>query len=357
MKVKFLQAGNGDSIWISFPDENNITRNILIDGGIGRTYQYKDKKKKTVIGDLQKTLQEIRAIGENSKIDLLILTHVDDDHIGGLLKWFSKDKTFNNLVGKIWFNSSRLITNAFDHEEIPENNLQLDIKNDLFTSYKQGKDFEELAQTMGLLHGSLIMTGQMHPFYNSELRILSPGREKLEKLLHKWEIEEESRYTAKSNDYGRTIAEHMVADSYQEDDAVHNGSSIAFIFTYGGKNYLFLADAHPGEIVKGLNHFGYNSETKLAAEFVKLSHHGSKGNTSNELLNLINSNYFIISSDGNIHSLPHKQCLARIIKQKHNVTLLFNYPELIDKIFQENDCQQYTFNVKSVTESGLDVIV
>ena len=49
----------------------------------------------------------------------------------------------------------------------------------------------------------------------------------------------------------------------------------------GRKNFLFLGDAHPTSITqKGLTMFGYNADTPINAEMVKLSHHGSKGNTS-----------------------------------------------------------------------------
>jgi|GEM_PF-5617640 len=66
MKINFLKAFNGDSIWISFL-ENDIPRNILIDGGIGDTYKSTTNTK----GELFKTIQQIQEDGQF--IDLLIL--------------------------------------------------------------------------------------------------------------------------------------------------------------------------------------------------------------------------------------------------------------------------------------------
>lgn len=40
MKVKFLPAFNGDSILITFMDNENQERNILIDGGTPKTYDF-----------------------------------------------------------------------------------------------------------------------------------------------------------------------------------------------------------------------------------------------------------------------------------------------------------------------------
>ncbi|MDR0824203.1 MAG: hypothetical protein LBN74_03865 [Prevotella sp.] len=60
---------------------------------------------------------------QNEFIDLLILTHVDDDHIGGVLKWFEQDVDAKDLVKKVWFNSGRLIFEYFKQIEIEENFL------------------------------------------------------------------------------------------------------------------------------------------------------------------------------------------------------------------------------------------
>ena len=40
----------------------------------------------------------------NQKIDLLIVTHTDDDHIKGIIK-FIEDDTLNNYIQEVWFNS------------------------------------------------------------------------------------------------------------------------------------------------------------------------------------------------------------------------------------------------------------
>ena len=88
MKIKFLKALNGDAILISFK-EGEQSRNILIDGGMPATYIQKGRNGKPIYGELKDTIDAIKEHGE--KIDLLILSHVDDDHIGGVLKWFEKD--------------------------------------------------------------------------------------------------------------------------------------------------------------------------------------------------------------------------------------------------------------------------
>ncbi|HJE03674.1 MAG TPA: MBL fold metallo-hydrolase [Aliarcobacter thereius] len=83
MEIKFLKANNGDSIHISFGNKN-----ILIDTGTGATYLSKPNGRPQN-GELKSLINKLQS--KNEKIDLLIITHWDDDHIGGVLKWFKED--------------------------------------------------------------------------------------------------------------------------------------------------------------------------------------------------------------------------------------------------------------------------
>lgn len=83
MNVKFLKVFNRNLILIFYKDQNDIRRNILIDGGPSPTYQRKGKKGKPDYGELHELISELKK--NKLKIDLLILTNVDDDHIDGIL--------------------------------------------------------------------------------------------------------------------------------------------------------------------------------------------------------------------------------------------------------------------------------
>ena len=145
MKIKFLKAYEGDSILISYDNLVNDTivkRNILIDGGIGNTYFDSDEDEP---GDLKINIDLLRE--KDEKIDLLIVTHIDDDHIGGILKWFAKDPNAFEMIGKVWFNSGKLIGEyfkeayIFDKDHEPET-IKLEFGNNLNVSAKQGVTFE-----------------------------------------------------------------------------------------------------------------------------------------------------------------------------------------------------------------------
>jgi beta-lactamase superfamily II metal-dependent hydrolase len=350
MLIRFLQAANGDAILISVPAEKGHYH-VLIDGGPGKAYHQKSDKFKFLDGDLKKVIKEIR--NKSEVIDLLILTHVDDDHIGGLLKWFELDDEAAKLVKKVWFNSGKLIAEYLAAEPPQAAELTL-LKNNLDTGISQGVTFECIISKAGIWGRRIIKAGDTLPFRDMVFRFISPGVPQLRVLLEKWEREAPDSLTAPATDYSLPLQQFLDEDELDEDDAPHNGSSLAFILTYHEKNILFLGDGHPGVLVSGLAIFGFNKDNPLKAELVKLSHHGSCRNLSLQLLEVVESSNFVISSDGSKYGLPDKRCLARIIKTKESPHLLFNYPDKITEIFTEDDRKVKAFRT-SGTGAGFTI--
>lgn len=335
MNIKFLKAFNGDSILISFL-ENEIPRNILIDGGIGDTY----KTTSNVKGDLHEVIKKIRE--DKQFIDLLVLTHFDDDHIGGILRWLNKDKEAVSLIKKVWFNSGKEIAKKFTSEE----NKDLDIEiaeetGDFHTSPKQGIKFEKYLRDNNLWEGKIIEQGLKCDLFGLKFKILSPNNDKLDKLLRLYEKQKDYFTSGGEYDFETSLKDFIDEESqpgfkFQEDTSVANGSSIAFIIEYGKKNFLFLADAHPSVVIEGLNKFDYNKDNPINAELLKVSHHGSMYNTSKELLEIVKTNNYVISSNATKHGLPNKRTIARVIHNNPNAFIYFNY-DLKDSIFSAQD--------------------
>jgi len=339
MELRLLQANNGDAIHLKFRDELGTPCNILIDGGTSDTYILKNKKNKIQSGNLKITVEQIKANEEF--IDLLILTHVDDDHIGGILKWFAQDSQAKDLVRKVWFNSGRLIFEYFQQKEIPENLLIIKNDHSQNTSIAQGVIFEDYIEEKNIWDKRIIKSKNEINLLGLKFIILSPSEKQLKMLLTKWEKESPIVNTSRINDYSVSLSELITLDVYSEDSSIHNGSSIAFIVENLDKRLLFLGDAHPQTIIDSLMNLGYSAQNPLKVDFVKISHHGSKANTNYDLLNLIESENFLISSDGSKHNLPDKQCLARIINSKKKVNLYFNYLDLASQIFSKQDVKDF----------------
>ncbi len=69
LRVEMLPANYGDCLWIEYGDAGPMHR-ILIDGGLAGTYAAISRK----IGDC----------GESCHVELMIISHVDADHIEGV---------------------------------------------------------------------------------------------------------------------------------------------------------------------------------------------------------------------------------------------------------------------------------
>jgi beta-lactamase superfamily II metal-dependent hydrolase len=341
MTIKFLKAFKGDSILLSFIDDKNIERNILIDGGTGSTY-YENKSRKN--GDLYHLIETIKT--NEQKIDLLILTHIDDDHIGGILRWFSKDKTAFNLIDKVWFNSGKIISEYLKVKENEELEVELDNFEDEFTSVPQAKKFEDYLIENNIWDKRIILKGNIEEVNGVKIQILSPTNEKLEKLLSEFKKPKYDYFTVgNESDWNIPLKEFITEENsneykFDEDDSIPNGSSIAFILTLNEKKYIFLGDSHPTDILESLKE-NYSKENPIIVEFLKVSHHGSSRNTSKELLEIIKTNNYIISTDGTSHNLPNKRTFARIVNKNPNATIHFNYGKLPGFIFTNKDSQDF----------------
>jgi beta-lactamase superfamily II metal-dependent hydrolase len=335
MLIQPLPAFNGDCILISFPS-NGRKVNILIDGGVPRTYQ---RFLKPLLIDLQE---------KKEYIDLLIVTHIDDDHIGGIKELYQDQQVYRSLIKKVWFNSGKLLSRYFKTPEDTSREVEVIPDDTTSMSVRQGITLESELQKQSGWVQELIIAGRRELFFGAEIQILSPGEPMLKRLNKRWETEEakQTKMSDEEHDDFRFPITELLLRKFHEDTSLPNGSAIAFLMRLNDLNYLFLADAHPGQIEGALRGLGYCEEHPLCVEFVKVSHHASKFNTSPALLAIIRSQHFFISTDGSAHSLPNKEPLARIIAANPGVTLHFNYEDIAEEIFSEEDRQSYTFTVK-----------
>lgn len=348
MKINFLKAGNGDSLLLSFHDGLQ-NRNILIDGGTSDTYYAQSSN---TFGELKIELDSIRKKGEC--IDLVILTHIDNDHICGILKWFELDSYAYELIKNIWFNSGKLIAKYFNEPENQDLKIGLKIFSNPQTGVNEALEFEDYLIDKAIWNQKIIMQGQKIVEYGVEIQILSPNEKQLKKLLMEYaETTDDSAYTAaKVNDWDKNISEFIEEEEgqsdfkFKQDYAPKNGSSVSFILKVNNKKYLFLADSPPDDIVKYIKTLGYSDEKPLEVELMKVSHHGSKSNTSKALLQIVKTDNYLISTDSLVHNHPNKRTLARILNIHPNATFYFNYEHVRNSIFTDKDRIDYPFKAK-----------
>lgn len=356
MEITFYQSECGDSAKISFEGSDSKTHHFFIDSGFERTF-------KNVI---RNDVEEIIKKGE--KIDLWSISHIHYDHIGGIKKYIDYINTgeLNDIVSDWIYNPPRFYDSKNGvgfSVSIAESIGQGDILYNYLKSINKNpkKDFTSDSDLIEL--------------YGMKITFLSPSKNKLSELRKKYSVskmqpfellEEEAISEAVGvveDDYHIKL-EDFDLDSWNEDDSIENGSSICFITEYKGKSILWLADAHPSDVTDSLLKLGYSKTNKLKCEFVKVTHHGSKGNNSNELYDLIDSENYIISSNGeNKYKLPSKESLARILRNSNRnlekkYSIYFNYDnDTLRRIFENEDekiYEEYNFQTYFSKNSTLN---
>lgn len=297
MRIKILKAYNGDCILIETLDENQERFVILIDGGTASTFDY----------SLKKELKDV------SKINLLILTHIDSDHIGGLIRFFKNSLIDRIEIDEIWINHPELI----------------DITTGSLISYGQGDNLKTLIQQKKPKSVITPITNDTPQLTRRGIQfdILSPSSEIIELLYKNWKPELFKETSEKENisssidiENHNENLEELNKISFSSSKLLHNdlanASSIAFILrTVDGKILMFLGDSRSEIIEYALEQRDYTSSNPIKCDFVKISHHGSKNNTSQGLLEKIKTNKYIISTNGGTSKDKHpsRETIARIV--------------------------------------------
>ena len=106
---------------------------------------------------------------------------------------------------------------------------------------------------------------------------------------------------------------------------------------------------------------GYSKQKPLKIDFVQLSHHGSKRNLNQYFLEIIDTEKFIISTDGSSHNHPNKETLCKIIMnpkrdKTKKINFLFNYEDICERfkqVFTEDERRSYNFNLEGIEEKKL----
>lgn len=328
--LHFLPARYGDCIWIEYGNPHSLKR-ILIDGGT------KGTKK-----NIRRYINALPAA--QRRLELLVITHIDRDHIEGVLGLLEEDDP-GIAIDQVWFNGWGHLPGNHSIEHFgPVQGERLSaaiLKHTLpwNTDFNKGPvvlpangDSRRIK-----LSGGLAVT------------LLSPGADNLAALKPEWDKEVRKANLnpgfglQKTVQPGRGIEqfgagspdiEALASVPFHEDDAAPNGSSIAFLAEYGNKRVLLAGDAFPGVVLESLQQLFGNDTVPI--DLFKLSHHASAHNTSPELLEKVQCKKFVVSTNGSIYKHPSRETIARVIKTAGgNAELIFNYRTKYNSIWDD----------------------
>lgn len=334
LKIYVLEAAHGDCLFLDFGSTK-----ILIDCGPYKPFL----TRRNVHNNLKQLL------GHEQKIDLAIVTHNDDDHIGGFESLIDEGVIIETIV----FNSL---------QDIPDiiKNSQKQISYDQDNALKQKLLAERGIKTLSLIRDFSPLT-----INDITLIAITPTAEALEYMLNdanvKKEREEKKKRqkqisSSKTEEINPEEALQKIKsgqDVFVKDPSITNKSSIGLVIQCGSFSGLFLGDAHAEDVIEGLNILGFSNHQ---FDVVKISHHGSERNTNIELLSLLGKTDYILCANNEKHHHPNNITLARILSLDNTPTihLSSDNPSLVKKI---NDFKNLGFSInESYPTNGVNTL-
>ena len=347
---------------IHFPKENY---RVLIDGGYGDTY---DKYLKPYLTELGRT-------GE--RLNLIIATHIDRDHISGIKRFLKDNGKADNPrilpVDNIWFNGFRNIPlQREDNSDIPfmlsgvlrnmaSDNIEDTESETENVSYHDGNCLADLIVENGYPWNREFNKAvaadvkDVIEYGRIRIHILNPFMEDLAKLAQAWVEELKEIYNGRIiisdnhlfdrafegcflydddyDSYDENISDQISEkidwwseaekENAKPDRSMQNLTSIAVLIDYKGKTLLFPGDCPSYKIMDKL---------PKKINVVKLPHHGSGKSNTKEFIRSRQVDYYMVSTDGS-YGHPSKMIIGNIICHAWgNPEIITNYhlPELND---------------------------
>lgn len=363
------RARKGDCLLLHFGsrDEPGL---VMIDGGPSGVYG----------PHLKPRLEQIRAARglareEPLGVDLLMISHVDDDHIRGILdltKEMLEDKgarrplalnvfdfwhnSFDSLIG----NTPEELTAAFeshvvtastggelpdgatidaDDEDVDEETIVASLK--VLASIGQGARLRGDAETLGF---------PLNLEYDGKLIIAEPGGQALEIApglsftVAGPMVAEVEKLHKKHEDWlkknkGKSPPDALAA---YVDRSVANLSSLVVLAEADDKRMLLTGDARGDKILEGLELVGALQEgDTLHVDLLKVPHHGSANNLERDFFERVTADHYVFSGDGE-HGNPEREALEMLLAARPGAayTLHFTYPIAEIDLAREEDWQK-----------------
>ena len=360
-----LRARKGDCLMLHFGSEQD-PHLILIDGGPSDVYQPFLKPR------LQK-IHETRDLDEQEPlaVDVVMVSHVDDDHIKGILDLTKEQRTKSPDVRldvtSLWHNSfddllktkpaelvagfgtasvaetaaqgeagidSGSVLASFgaamraDDTEIEDEDMHQTIE--VLSSIPQGRTLRDDAKALGWkpnhkFKGKLILAAKAaKPVTLGDLNVtvVGPMQPELEALQ-----EQHDEWLRAQKEKKKKSPEAALAAFV--DESVPNLSSIVVLAELGGKSMLLTGDARGDKILEGMELAGLlEAGGQKHVDLLKVPHHGSDNNMETIFFKRVPADHYVFSGDGE-HGNPERATLQMLLDARGadaGYTIHLTYP-------------------------------
>jgi hypothetical protein len=336
LRIEMLPARNGDALWIEYGDAES-PRRIIVDGGTEGSFE----------DGLHARIESLPE--DERRFELLVVTHVDSDHIAGVLE-LVRDEALGATYGDVWFNAWR---------HLPETLEPLGpVEGELLTQ----AILERELTWNGAFDGGAVVVPDEGELPRAELAggleitVLGPGLEQLAELRPRWLeavvaagldpevpiVEPPEPPPSGLETLGTTpdvVA--LAASAFKEDTAEANGSSIILLLEHEETSALLTGDAFPSVVLDGVTRLlAERDAERLALDAFKVPHHGSRANLSPALLRALDCSRHLFSSNGTNTKHPHPEAVARTIDVSGpGSTLHFNYSTRFNEAWADDELE------------------
>lgn len=320
-RVEALPAGPGDALLLEWgPSEADVHR-MLIDGGVGSTYP-----------TLRERLSKLPTDDKGRRrIDLLVITHIDNDHIEGIIRLLC-DNAIRLAPADVWFNGwpqvrrpgpgdlgakeGEWLGALLERGRLPWNKA---------FARRDRRRVEVPRVPVGVKLPRRTVAGL-------ELVLVSPTPTQLDALRDEWEevvlgaggkLGDVDAAIRQLEEKGRLLPVMLGST----DPSVSNKSSIAFTATYGNRCALLTGDGDHVTIAESLRKLAREDKVPVVkVHLFKLCHHGSRYNIGGELLDAMSCKRFLVCTNGAGNARhPNKAAIDLIINSVPDAKLIFNY--------------------------------
>lgn len=278
-EIDFLPVGkekSGDAILVRYGNLHGPRAEqkvILIDGGYPETG-------KAVIVHLAKHYG-------TTEIDLMISTHPDQDHVGGLETVLNECTVHQLWMHQPW-NHTKDMAEMFVYGHVTDQSVTAALRKSL----DEAHDLEAIAKKRGI---PIIEPFTGTHFDNKSVYILGPTKSFYEGLLPAFRCTPETKQDtnllkgliAGATEFIKTLAEGWDIETLgtpSEDTSAENNSSVILLLQFGDKSALLTADAGLPALTPALQVLQTAQYDMSKIAFIQVPHHGSARNVSADFL-------------------------------------------------------------------------
>jgi beta-lactamase superfamily II metal-dependent hydrolase len=321
---------------------------MLIDGGPADVYQPHLKPR---LAELRKA----RGLGANDPlpVDLLMVSHIDDDHIKGVLELTKEmieaqgpkplkingvwHNTFDDIIGNNPDKLRAAVTASFGTASLSGDGEEVE-----GLDPEAAKVLASVSQGFRLRDDSRALKLRVNPQFKGKLVIAKKGGKQVDmgkglKFTVVGPMNDEILALQKAHDeflekqQGKKSEASLAAFT---DTSVPNLSSVVVLAEVGKKRILLTGDARGDKVLKGLELVGLlkpDGKSKIHVDIFKCPHHGSKRNNDPISFRRITADHYVFSGNGE-HGNPHRETLEMLWAERgdEKYTVHLTYP--IDEI-------------------------